>query len=757
MALYISLFLLVFTFGIVFVQCFDFPNPLASIAVKRLSVETMNLGVENHVEKVVDIYPLNASIREFANSICENYAHELDDKRCISTAHHTIRSVRTNLVEYARDTMRITAPHSYREEPAEGLTVGYSYIYDRTITADKTVCIFGRFSLQLYIYMRLYSGAKNVHYFNRMGKPIKYRLDDPYLEEIQEVQVNSKHDYEITSLLSKDSEINSLSVHLDNYHNLRSIIESRNTQGLLSQCDIVHIRENSISTISFINTLIGRAIAQSVVRSEVGTDSTAVQHLKETFVVWERVITTDTAAYDTFQIEHEDFQHHSANDGVPSPYYYSVHWDANINTQSVGTYNLRVDSQGFYSRAFHPDDVKMERKFVEIVMGYSQYYRGNYQEISEAFGNSNTNDNTIDNYPELISSLNRHERFHNSIDVVELPGALRILKDSIISQYYRAWSEMEIDIEKYRDVGFDHYSNQPIMISYTCRVFGETSRGLQQALFRLGYKYVFIVPDLTLEYYFALKSYMRHTLALEYVKQDHLSVADIRKIDILQIVIAPLEVQVLLPNYIAIQLEQVWSPFFTHFYDRYSRILRNALGVWSYSEKLSRDLFNGGILPLQAFSVPVLSDTARNKQLVHSYHDLIQRFKLSNPKPEFSFLPPVDEDYYMFDALIFGGGSMRRSEIIMGLHQKLIEMNEYKSLKFKDENGVQFNIGKGRIAILSQTPLRIGYAIGSWDTLIFDDDRDFYVQRSKTILNIHSEADSSLELHRVNYLLSLGR
>ena len=63
----------------------------------------------------------------------------------------------------------------------------------------------------------------------------------------------------------------------------------------------------------------------------------------------------------------------------------------------------------------------------------------------------------------------------------------------------------------------------------------------------------------------------------------------------------------------------------------------------------------------------------------------------------------------------------------------------------------------GALGLLSDTPLRIGYAIGSWSNFMFDDDRDFYIQHSKVIINIHTEEGSALELHRVNYLLSLGK
>ena len=780
----------------IFVQCFEFPDPHVSIAVKRLSVETMNLGVEDHHKEGVELEPLDDSISNVASRICNTFAHIYDDKRCISTAHHTIRSLRTNLVTYARDSLRNSNPHAYNEKPSQGLTIGFSYIYDKTMTEDKTICIFGRFSLQLYTYIRLYSGAKNVHYFNRMGRSINYGDDaaKSYFEYKTDTNVvNSADDYEISALLSEDPGINSLTVHLDNYHNLMSIIEAKNTQGLLSQCDIVHIRENKQSTVIYINNLIAKAVAQSYPRDE--GDATTARHQKEALVAWERVIDTDTENYNKLNV-HNAFQHKPFDSIDLSTYTYIINWNANINTQSIGTYSLRMDSQGFYSRALHPEDITMETEFAEIVLGYSQYYSGNYKQYTgigtdidrDSIGNSNQNSNgngNIHDYSTLISLFNQKQHFHSGINVRELPDTLNILKKSIISQYYRAWSDCPscieqsiIDTTGNGYVDFNHYSNQPIMITYTCRVFGETSRGLQLALFELGYKYVFIVPDLTLEYYYALKSYMQHTLALEYAPRG-LSVNELHNIDLMQIVIAPLDIQVLLPTYVAIQLEQVWSPFFTHFYDRYSRILRNAVGVWSYSEKLSRDLFNGGILPVHAFSVPVLADTTRNKQLVQSYKDLTKQFRLSKAQaqsqtntdsstptidtpdapdaPVFSFVPPIDDDYYIFDALIFGGGSGRRSDIVTGLFHKLYELHNNQSLEFKYENGVQMSIGEGRIAILSQKPLRIGYAIGSWDTLIFDDDRDFYIQRSKTILNIHSEADSSLELHRVNYLLSMGK
>ena len=47
--------------------------------------------------------------------------------------------------------------------------------------------------------------------------------------------------------------------------------------------------------------------------------------------------------------------------------------------------------------------------------------------------------------------------------------------------------------------------------------------------------------------------------------------------------------------------------------------------------------------------------------------------------------------------------------------------------------------------------------IGGFDVAVVDDERDRVMMRSKVIINIHTNEDSSLEVHRINYLLSIGK
>jgi hypothetical protein len=49
------------------------------------------------------------------------------------------------------------------------------------------------------------------------------------------------------------------------------------------------------------------------------------------------------------------------------------------------------------------------------------------------------------------------------------------------------------------------------------------------------------------------------------------------------------------------------------------------------------------------------------------------------------------------------------------------------------------------------------HSCGSWSQAVFDVERDILVLRSKVVYNIHTDDDSVLEVHRVNYLLSLGK
>jgi hypothetical protein len=84
-----------------------------------------------------------------------------------------------------------------------------------------------------------------------------------------------------------------------------------------------------------------------------------------------------------------------------------------------------------------------------------------------------------------------------------------------------------------------------VVISYTIRVFGETALGLRAALRLLGYSRVVILPDVTLSALRLLRA------------AGSGSVADVQEGLVIQIALGPHDFTMLLPHFIAFQVEQV--------------------------------------------------------------------------------------------------------------------------------------------------------------------------------------------------------
>jgi hypothetical protein len=239
------------------------------------------------------------------------------------------------------------------------------------------------------------------------------------------------------------------------------------------------------------------------------------------------------------------------------------------------------------------------------------------------------------------------------------------------------------------------------IITYTNRVFTETAFGLKRALFHLGYPLIEILNDLNLE-----------------TVTKHQTIADSCSSMLLQIAIAPHDLTMLLSkNYIVYHLEQVSSDFtFGRYFPRYKYLLNNALAIFTFSSYHS------------TFLQKKISSSKENLFTIPIYYSIS-----SNPKESSSLssLTPVTDDDY-FDVAFLGSCSTRRANILTYLYEALKRQNPSLNLVFN---------------------------CGSWSTLKFDDERDFYFSHSKIILNIHSSEPSTsiLESHRINYLLSLGK
>jgi hypothetical protein len=148
----------------------------------------------------------------------------------------------------------------------------------------------------------------------------------------------------------------------------------------------------------------------------------------------------------------------------------------------------------------------------------------------------------------------------------------------------------------------------------------------------------------------------------------------------------------------------------------------NAIGIFTIFE--DNALFLKNLNYLNVFTIPLYSlnqnSYLNNNKLESSTIDLYGQEKI--------------EKFYKYDILFFGSCSKRRMKIINKLLAE-IENTDNNHIKIKHH-------------------LR---CVQNWSQILMDKELDFYVKNSKIVINIHTEKTSSLEVHRINYLLSMKK
>lgn len=254
-----------------------------------------------------------------------------------------------------------------------------------------------------------------------------------------------------------------------------------------------------------------------------------------------------------------------------------------------------------------------------------------------------------------------------------------------------------------------------IVINYNLRVFAETAFGLQLQLKSLGYRHVQVLHDFSLYSTSFVQSVMTKVCGSK----------------MLQISLDPHDLQVFSKYFIAYHMEQPWSNITfgwgTH---RYGHVLSKALRVWSFSP-LQVELFTNATAN-EAFLSRYAAIELQMPLLPPSKIDYVPLYT-TDPKRRGKALQPYStgQPHSMEgqDVLFFGSGSPRRAPMLETLIRR-----------FHHEVNVTFRI-----------------FTGSWNSTVFDLDRDIVVFMAKVVFNINNGEDSVLEAHRLNYLLSMGK
>ena len=267
-----------------------------------------------------------------------------------------------------------------------------------------------------------------------------------------------------------------------------------------------------------------------------------------------------------------------------------------------------------------------------------------------------------------------------------------------------------------------------IAITYTNRVFDDNAYGLRDVLLSMGYHHVFVMGD----------------FSLSTVRQWQNRFQSGRKPLFLQIALGPHELCMLTPYYIAYNMEQPWSMYFTDASHSvgYRMLLAGALAIFTFSNhhrdgiiQLSEE-YDLGIRVDRIFNIPIYITTENgpeiNKPLFRKNSHMSSLF-VHQGETDHEIIGEVgegkgdeDEDH-AYDIAFFGGSSARR----LAFFQRFQEHSERHEFNFR-------------------------VVCGGWEVALFGDRRDYVVLRSRVVLNIHGTWQSSLELHRIQYLLSMG-
>ena len=261
-----------------------------------------------------------------------------------------------------------------------------------------------------------------------------------------------------------------------------------------------------------------------------------------------------------------------------------------------------------------------------------------------------------------------------------------------------------------------------LVITYTNRVFYETALGFYEAIRDVGIHSVEIWGD------------MSQAFHDKYTQRSSVDSCPLP----LQIAIAPHEDTILLPRYVVLHMEQTWSLFSTKDM-RYKQVVENAISVWLMSWNGMQSFFGLAINPSRIFVVP-----------------LYTRFDYAlKTRDRLAAGDTVDDEKDRVAML--GSHSDRREAII----SELQPLAQYLYGAIANPSALYFSRERDR-KLLRYTKVHNIYVyiflIYSIHTVVALSSHIVYSLSLyvKVILNIHSNDDSSLEVHRINTLLAHG-
>lgn len=253
-----------------------------------------------------------------------------------------------------------------------------------------------------------------------------------------------------------------------------------------------------------------------------------------------------------------------------------------------------------------------------------------------------------------------------------------------------------------------------IIITYVNRVFAETANGLKRALESIGYNEVSILSELTMSSHMAaMRTHHCHRPVL------------------LQIAIGPHDLSLFSTNYLILHTEQPWF-IQTASNFRYQAILANALCILVFSYLHAQQLLQIypyaciRVIPMYSLDADVIRHRAEVGELTASESLETRRADLESRE---------------VDVLFLGGCSKRRATALSSLYEYFERMCEEDTT--------------------NNRAVRRCYSFNckcvNTDIALFDEMHYETVRRAKVVLNINNQFSSSLEMHRLHYIMSMRR
>jgi hypothetical protein len=243
------------------------------------------------------------------------------------------------------------------------------------------------------------------------------------------------------------------------------------------------------------------------------------------------------------------------------------------------------------------------------------------------------------------------------------------------------------------------------IITYNSELFASNAIAFKRALRTIGYKHVLIVPDITLQDIVSIRNGRR-------TMYDDIGDADTEYMQhgnriLIQIVFGIFDPMLLLPHYIVYETEQVCTLMKDNSL-LHLHALSRATAVMTFSQYHKEYLQSQGV---------------KDVSVVPFYH--MVNDKMIDTDQDCDLGGADDEPT---GVLFFGGISERRQSLWPHL---------VPTMKFSNITHVFF--------------------MGGPESFVRDEELDRAVRRSKVVVNFHGCNSSSLAVHRINYLLGMGK